>query len=237
MQIKTHPADRVDVVAGVEEFVHLFLGQADFFGMRGHINDNDVAAGDELRFHIKYGDAPKTRAVGHDPAGLLAVDQQIGTLAGRQGGVGFAWDLVQLEGFHENHFVAIPGLESVLGLLNFFLRRRRRRGLRFPGLVKRIGQLSCLVSLLLFRLCFFAGRFGFALFHVLLLANSADFFGLQRPDPLRLFQLTQQTARTEIQLDRRRHVRPLIAERGNRVAKFLGRQAARERPFEHVGLF
>src|SRR5439155_2655897 len=126
-----------------------------------------------------------------------------------QGGVGFARHLIQLEGFHEDDFVAVPGFESVLRFLSFFRRRRRRRGFGFFSFVERICQLSSLISLLLFRLCFFAGRFGLTLFHILLLANSPNFFRLQRPDPLRLFQFTQQTARAEIQFDRRRHARPL----------------------------
>ena len=67
--------------------------------------------------------------------------------------------------------------------------------------------------------------------------RTADFFGLKRPDPLRLFELAEQIPGTEIQFNRRGHARPLIAESGQGIAEFLGGEAAGERAFEDVGLF
>jgi len=69
-----------------------------------------------------------------------------------------------------------------------------------------------------------------------LLAGAADFFWLQRPDPLRLFQFAEQISSAEIQLNGRRHARPLIAESGDGVAELLSGQTARQGTLENIRL-
>ena len=133
--------------------------------------------------------------------------------------------------------MTVPGFEGIFRLLGFFLRRRRRSGFGFFGFVEGIGEFAQIIRFLFLGVGLLFGGFGFAFFDVLLLAGTADFFGFKSPDPLRLFQVTKLIASAEIDLDRRRHSRPLIAERGNRVTKFFGGEPAGEGAFEDVSLF